>query len=120
MGLPQERCWLDLSCVYTEGLSMNSSFLMIALVAIAVFTSLATEGVKKILDELKIKYAANILAAIVAVVLTVAASVGYIIYTGTAFTPRVGVEIAAMTFLAFLCATVGYDKVIQAIMQLKK
>ena len=99
---------------------MNGNILMIALVAISVFTSLAVEGVKKILDELKIKYAANILAAIVAVVLTVAASIGYIIYTGTVVNPRVIVEVVAMTFLAFLVATVGYDKVVQAIWQLKK
>ena len=99
---------------------MNSSFLMIALVAISVFTSLTVEGVKKILDEMGKKYSANILAAIVAVVLTVAASAGYIVYTGTVLTPRVGVEVVALTFLAFLVATVGYDKVVQAIWQLKK
>ena len=104
--------------VHREGLNMNGSFVVSALVAIAVFTSLTVEGIKKILDELGKKYSANILAAIVAVVLTVAASAGYVIYTETPLTPQVFVEAAAMTFLAFLCATVGYDKVVQAIKQI--
>lgn len=99
---------------------MNGNILMIGLVAVAIFTSLGTEAVKKILDELHVKYSANILAAIVAVVLTIGASVGYIIYMGLNVTPKICVEIAALTFLAFLCATVGYDKVVQAIEQLKK
>lgn len=99
---------------------MDSNIMIIGLVAVAIFTSLTTEGVKKILDELGIKYSANILAAIVAVVLTAGASVGYIIYASIEVTPQVVVCVIAMVFLAFLCATVGYDKVIQAIEQLKK
>jgi len=99
---------------------MDSNVLMIGLVAVAIFTSLTTEAVKKILDELKIKYSANILAAVVAVILTAGASVGYIIYASIEVTPQVIVSIVALVFLAFLCATVGYDKVIQAIEQLKK
>ena len=97
---------------------MSGSFLISALVAIAIFTSLTVEGIKSILDDLGKKYSANILAAVVAVVLTVAASAGYVIYTETPLTPRVFVGAAAMTFLAFLCATVGYDKVVQAIKQI--
>ena len=99
---------------------MDSNIMVIGLVAVAIFTSLTAEAIKKILDELKIKYSANILAAVVAVVLTVAASIGYIIYASITVTPQVVVCVIAMVFLAFLCATVGYDKVIQAIEQLKK
>lgn len=118
MGAVKEWCRMDLPTVHREGLNMNGSFVVSALVAIAVFTSLTVEGIKKILDELGKKYSANILAAIVAVILTIAASAGYIIYTSTPLTPQVLVEAVAMTFLAFLCATVGYDKVVQAIKQI--
>lgn len=118
MGLFEVRCRVDMFIIYGEGVIMSSTFVVTALVAIAVFTSLTVEGIKKILDDLGKKYSANILAAIVAVVLTVAASAGYVIYTGTPLTPQVFVEAAAMTFLAFLCATVGYDKVVQAIKQI--
>lgn len=99
---------------------MDSNIMVIGLVAVALFTSLTTEAIKKILDEKQVKYSANILAAVVAVVLTVAASIGYIIYASILVTPQVVVCVIAMVFLAFLCATVGYDKVIQAIEQLKK
>lgn len=118
MGAVKEWCRMDLPTVHREGLNMSGSFVVSALVAIAVFTSLTVEGIKKILDELGKKYSANILAAIVAVILTIAASAGYIIYTSTPLTPQVLVEAVAMTFLAFLCATVGYDKVVQAIKQI--
>ena len=99
---------------------MDSNIMVIGLVAVALFTSLTTEAIKKILDEKQVKYSANILAAVVSVVLTVAASIGYIIYTSIPVTPQVVVCVIAMVFLAFLCATVGYDKVVQAIEQLKK
>jgi len=99
---------------------MDSNIMVIGLVAVALFTSLTTEAIKKILDEKQVKYSANILAAVVAVVLTVAASIGYIIYASISVTPQVVVCVIAMVFLAFLCATVGYDKVVQAIEQLKK
>ena len=97
---------------------MSANVLMIGLVAVALFTSLPTEAVKKIFDELGVKYSANILAAIVAVILTTGASIGYIIYSSIPVTPQVVVSIVALVFLAFLCATVGYDKVIQAIEQI--
>lgn len=97
---------------------MSANILMIGLVAVAVFTSLTTEAIKKIFDELGVKYSANILAAIVAVILTAGVSVGYIIYSSIPVTPQVVVSIVALVFLAFLCATVGYDKVIQAIDQI--
>ena len=118
MGILKIRGRLDMFIIYREGIVMNGSFVVTALVAIAVFTSLTVEGIKKILDDLGKKYSANILAAIVAVILTVAASAGYIVYTNTPLTPQVFVEAVAMTFLAFLCATVGYDKVVQAIKQI--
>ena len=95
---------------------MNSGFLISALAAISVLTSLTVEAIKKILGEKKISY--NLLAAIVAVVLTVATSIGYLIYTGTAFTAQTAVIIVAMVFLAFLSSTVGFDKIKQLIEQL--
>ena len=64
------------------------------------------------------KYSANLLAAIVAVILTVAISVGYMVYYSIALTPQIAVIIVALVFLSFLASTVGYDKVIQLIKQL--
>jgi len=95
---------------------MNSGFLLTALAAISILTSLTVEALKKLLGE-KIK-SYNLLAAIVAVVLTILVSVGYLIYTGTAFTAQIGVIIVAMVFLAFLSSTVSFDKVKQMLEQI--
>lgn len=95
---------------------MNSGFLITALALISAMTSLTVEALKKLLGE-KIK-SYNLLAAIVAIVLTILVSVGYLIYTGTAFTAQIGVVIAALMFLSFLASTVGYDKVVQMLKQI--
>ena len=50
---------------------MGSEFLFIALAVISVLSSLATEGIKKLLNEKQGKYSANFIAVIVAVVLTI-------------------------------------------------
>lgn len=95
---------------------MNSSFLMAALAIVSALTSLTVEALKKILSDVKVSY--NLLAAIVAVVLSLAASCGYLIYTGTAFTAQIGVVMVALMFLSFLASTVGYDKVVQMLKQI--
>lgn len=95
---------------------MNSGFLITALALISAMTSLTVEALKKLLGE-KIK-SYNLLAAIVAIVLTILVSVGYLIYTGTAFTAQIGVIMAALVFLSFLSSTVGYDKVVQMLKQI--
>lgn len=91
-----------------------------ALVLVSVITSLMTEGVKKLLDEQSKNYKPNILAVIISVIVSVAVIVGYVLYTGTAFTVQVAVVGIALIVLSFLCATVGYDKVIQTIAQIKR
>lgn len=95
---------------------MNSGFLISALAIISGMTALTVEAIKKLLGERK--YSANLLAAIVAVILTVAISVGYMVYYSIALTPQIAVIIVALVFLSFLASTVGYDKVIQLIKQL--
>ena len=96
---------------------MNSGFLISALAIISGLTSLTVEAIKKLLGDRK--YSSNLLAAIVAVVLTVAVSAGYMIYFDMALTPQIAVTVVAMTFLSFLSATVGYDKVKGLLEQLK-
>ena len=71
-------------------------------------------------DESGIKYSANVLAAVVAVLLSIVVSGMRIIYLGTPITPQVIVTILALAFLSFLGATVGWDKVVQAIAQIKR
>lgn len=97
---------------------MNGQFLITALAVISVLTSLTVQAIKKLLDEKGTPYSSNVLAALVAVALTMIVSVGYIIYMSITVTPQVIITAIALTFLSFLGSTVGYDKVIQLIKQL--
>ncbi len=95
---------------------MNSGFLISALAIISVLASLTVEALKKLFGDAISSY--NLLAAIVSVVLTIAVSIGYLVYIGTIFTAQIAVIIVALTFLSFLASTVGYDKVVQMIKQI--
>lgn len=96
---------------------MSSGFLISALAIISGMTALTVEAIKKLLGERK--YSANLLAAIVAVILTVAISAGYLVYYSISVTPQIIVIIIALVFLSFLASTVGFDKVKQLFSQLK-
>lgn len=99
---------------------MNNGFLLSALALISVLTSLTVEAIKKILNEKKVEYSSNLLAVIVSTILTVALCVGYTLYFGEPFTIQKVIIMIALTFLSFLSATVGYDKVKMLIEQLGK
>ena len=92
-------------------------FLM-GLLVTSIFTGLVTEGVKKILTEHNISYRPNTLAGIVAVILSLGVSVGYVIVSGITFTPTLVVYVIALIALSWLCSMVGYDKVVQTLGQI--
>jgi len=98
---------------------MNNGFLLSALALISVLTSLTVEAIKKILNEKKVEYSSNLLAVIVSTILTVALCVGYTLYFGEPFSIQKVIIMIALTFLSFLSATVGYDKVRQLLEQFK-
>lgn len=98
---------------------MSMEFLFVALLVISVLTNLTVEGIKKILDKKSANYSSNVMAAVTSVVISVAISAGYLIWTETALNARIAVELIALAYLSFLVATNGYDKVIQAIKQIK-
>ena len=89
------------------------TFLML-LLAVSVFTGLFTEA-----DGLGEKYCSNVLAGGVAVILSVLVSAAYVVLTETAYNNKMMVYLIALTLLSWLSAMVGYDKVIQAILQIR-
>jgi len=97
---------------------MNNGFLLSALALISVLTSLTVEAIKKILNEKKVEYSSNLLAVIVSTILTVALCVGYTLYFGEPFTIQKVIIMIALTFLSFLSATVGFDKIKQLFEQM--
>ena len=92
---------------------------LIGLTIVSVLTGLTTEGVKKILNGKNVNYCSNTLAGIVAAVLAVGIGIGYIIIAGVGFSAQSIVCIIALAFGGWLCAMVGYDKVIQVVSQFK-
>ena len=61
---------------------------------------------------------ANIIAALVAMILAVAIGIVYAILFDAAVTIQYITIIIVLCFLSWLCAMVGYDKVVQAIYQI--
>lgn len=98
---------------------MNLQTFLLGLLIASTLTSLATEGVKTILTERKKPYYANTLAGIVSLFVSSAVGAGYMVLTNTAFSAQVIVYLIALVFMSWLCAMVGYDKVVQAISQFK-
>lgn len=94
-------------------------FLTTALLIVSVVTNLTVEGIKKLLDGTTVKYSSNVLAAISSVIIACAVCVIYIIMNDIVFSLKVGVEIVILMYLGFLISTVGYDKVVQMIKQIR-
>ena len=92
---------------------------MLGVLITSTMTGLATEAIKKILAEYSKNYYANTLAGIVSVILSVAIGVGYMMLSGISFTSQAVIYLVALVFISWLCAMVGYDKVVQAISQFK-
>ena len=99
---------------------MSIQVFLTMLLACSILTSLTVEGIKKMVGDFKVKYSANIVTAIVAVVLAVAVSAGYYLYKGLTFDTVFVLMLVSLVFLSWLCAMVGYDKVMQGISQLVK
>lgn len=95
--------------------------LFISLVTVfATATSLITEATKKVLDSKGIKYASNIVVCIVAAIVGIGGTAAYYALTSIPFT---GSNIVAMILMGVAVAVgsmIGYDKVIQAVKQIKK
>lgn len=98
---------------------MSLEMFLIALLAVSVITGLFTEAIKKTLDEMGWSYKSNLLAGCVAVILSCLVASGYMILTETMLNEKMAVYLIALVLLSWLCAMVGYDKVIQAITQIR-
>ena len=92
---------------------------MLGVLITSVLTGLATEAIKKILSEHGKTYYANTLAGIVSVILSVGIGVAYMTTSNLEFSASMIVYLVTLVFISWLCAMVGYDKVVQAISQFK-
>lgn len=98
---------------------MSLELFLTALLVVSIFTGLFTQGLKILLDEAGWKYKANLLAGAVAIVLAVFVGIAYQILAEAAITDKMMVYLIALVLLSWLSAMVGYDKVVQAISQIR-
>lgn len=97
---------------------MTAATILTLLTLFATFTALITEGVKKILDSLKVKYASNVLVLFVALIVGCGGTALYYVNYQVPFTALNSVYLALMGLGNWLGSMVGYDKVKQAVSQL--
>ena len=97
---------------------MSGEFLLKALALISGLTTLTVEAIKKLLNDKQVQYSSNLLAAIVAVILTLCVSVAYVLYFAVPLSVQVIISVIALIYLSFLCATIGFDKIKQLIEQI--
>ena len=98
---------------------VNLQVFLLGLLVVSTLTGLATEAIKRLLDEHDKIYYSNTLAGFVALVISLAVGIGYVLLGNMEFTTSIIVYLIALVFMSWLCAMVGYDKVIQAIGQFK-
>jgi hypothetical protein len=98
---------------------INFEIFLIGLTLVSTLTSLVTEAIKKILNGKNKTYCANTLAGIVAAVLSIGIGIGYIVIASVGFSAQSIVCLIALAVASWLCAMVGYDKVVQVINQFK-
>lgn len=98
---------------------MTVETFLVLLAIFATVTSLLTEGVKTFLDSLKVKYASNIVVLIVAFVVGGAGTSIFYVWNQYEWTSLNVICIFLMALANWLVAMFGYDKVMQAILQIK-
>lgn len=96
---------------------MTASMFLTLFTVFSAITSLVTEGVKNVLDSCNVKYASNIVALIVAMIVGTGGTAIYFVYANFAFTNLNIITMILMGFASSVGATVGYDKVLQTITQ---
>lgn len=98
---------------------MTITVFLVLLAGLAAITSVVTEGVKKFLEGQGITYASNIVVLIVALIVGCGGMAIYYVNYQIPFNALNSVYLALMGIANWLSAMVGYDKVKQAIEQIK-
>ena len=98
---------------------MTIEMFLILLTAFSVITSLFTEAVKKFFNSINVEYASNIIALVVAVFVGGSGTVIFYLFNGIELTLINNICIFLMMGANWVGSMIGYDKVKQAITQLK-
>lgn len=98
---------------------MTITTFLVLLAGFAAVTSVVTEGIKKFLDGQGVTYASNIIVLIVALIVGCGGTAIYYVNYQIPFNALNSVYLALMGVGNWLSAMVGYDKVKQALEQIK-
>lgn len=98
---------------------MTVQIFMTLLAIFAVVTSLFTEAIKMFLDSLKVKYASNLVVLGASAFIGGAGTAIFYLFAGYEWTAINIVCIFLMILANWLVSMLGYDKVMQAITQMK-
>lgn len=99
---------------------MTLEIFLTMLLIVSSLAALVTEAVKTICKEYNKTYHANTLTGVCAFGVAVISVLLYGLYTEAKITPQLVATAIALVLLSWLCAMVGYDKVVQAISQFNK
>ena len=98
---------------------MTLTLFLALIVVLAVAVSLITEAIKKFLADTGVKYSANVVVLVVALVVGIGGTALAYLFLGIPYTVANIVCMALMAVAIWVGSMVGYDKVIQMIEQLK-
>lgn len=91
------------------------------LALISILTTLTTECIKTFLNKADKSYVSNIIASIAAAIISGVICIAYpVIMQGASLTPQLAFRAVIMAFFGILCATLTFDKVVQALKKLKE
>ena len=96
---------------------MSMSVFLMLLFIVSVLVGLTVEAIK--VTSEKENRANNLTAGITSVVISIFVGVFYCILAGVTFNAQIVIYLIALVFLSWLCAMLGYDKVIQTLKQIK-
>lgn len=97
---------------------MTTTVCLALLAVFAGITSAVTEGIKNFLKWMKVRYASNVVALVVAVIVGVAGTALYYVDNQIPFDAQTSIYLAVMGLANWIGSMVGYDKVKQAVSQI--
>lgn len=98
---------------------MNATVLLVLFCILEVVTPLVVQGIKATMEGLKIRYNATVIALAVAIVLSIGASLFYMVSKGITFDTLSVFYMLALVMANWLGSTLGYDKVKAALQVIK-
>ena len=99
-------------------MTMTVELFMTMLFAVSVANGLLTESIKKVLDEFEKTYSSNVIAGMVSVCIGGFTCYAHAMFSGTEVSDLLVITYIAFVIMSWVCAMVGYDKVMQAVKQI--